>query len=219
VLLAILDQYIRPAGDHAGWKVGLTAPAIQRQIGVHEPVFGLLLNTGARATGAVMPFHDLIRPGFENELCLTVGTTLRGPGVTLEQARAAISAVAPALEITETRGDVAGDLGLSLADNAQQKAFVTGTAVTPPDGFRLSETTVEVFVNGQSMEKASGAEVMGDPAASIAWLANKLAEFDRSLDAGMVVMSGSFTRQYALAFGDRIEARFDPFGTVSAAFP
>ena len=126
---------------------------------------------------------------------------MRGPGVTLEQARAAISAVAPALEIVETRGAIAGDLGLALADNAQQKAFVTGTAIAPPTGFHLSDATVEVLVNGQSMERASGAEVMGDPAASIAWLANKLAEFDRSLEAGMVVMSGSFTRQYAIAAG------------------
>ena len=219
VLLTILDRYVRVDPGQAGWKVGLTAPAIQRQLGVHEPVFGLLLTTGARPSGSVLPFSDLIQPGFENELCLTIGTTLRGPGVTLEQARAAVSAVAPALEIIERRGDVAGDLGLSLADNGQQKAFVTGTAVPARPGQHLSEATVEVVVNGQSMERAAGAEVMGDPAASVAWLANKLAEFDRALEAGMVVMSGSFTKQYAIAAGDRIEARFEPFGAVSAAFP
>ena len=218
VLLKILDQYVRPGVGLAGWKVGLTAEAIQRQFGVHEPVFGLLLKSGSRPSGTVFQFNDLIQPGFENELCLTIGTTLRGPGVTLEQARAAISAVAPALEIIERRGDLAGDLGLTLADNAQQKAFVTGPSIAPPGGFRLSEATVEVLVNGQSMERASGAEVMGDPAASIAWLANKLAEFGYSLEAGMVVMSGSFTRQYSLAVGDRVEARFDPFGSVSAEF-
>lgn len=218
VLLKILDRYVRIGVGHAGWKVGLTAEAIQRQLGVHEPVFGLLLDTGAQPSGTVFEFSDLIQPGFENELCLTIGTTLRGPGVTLEQARAAISAVAPALEIIERRGDVAGDLGLTLADNGQQKAFVTGSAVTPSADVRLSEASVEVFVNGQSMERATGAEVMGDPAASIAWLANKLVEFDRSLEAGMVVMSGSFTRQYPLAVGDHVEARFDPFGSVFAEF-
>jgi 2-keto-4-pentenoate hydratase len=218
VLLKILDGYVRPGVGLAGWKVGLTAEAIQRQIGVHEPVFGLLLNSGAQPSGTVFQFNDLIQPGFENELCLTIGTTLHGPGVTIEQARAAISAVAPALEIIERRGDVLGDLGMTLADNGQQKAFVTGPAVAPPSGFHLSDATVEVLVNGQSMERASGAEVMGDPAASIAWLANKLAEFEYSLEAGMVVMSGSFTRQYSLAKGDRIEARFDPFGSVSAEF-
>jgi 2-keto-4-pentenoate hydratase len=216
VLLRILDRYVRPGPGHAGWKVGLTAKAMQAQIGVHEPCFGLLLKTGARPSGTVFQFANLIEPGFENELCLTIGTTLRGPGVTLEQAREAISAVAPALEIVETRGDILGDLGLSLADNAQQYAFVTGPAVTPPADLPLSQATVEVVVNGRILERASGAEVLGDPAASIAWLANRLAELDRSLDAGMVVMSGSFTKQYKLAQGDRVEARFEPFGTVTA---
>lgn len=218
VLLKILERHLRTGEALAGWKVGLTAEAIRRQFGVHEPVFGLLLRSGARPSGTVFQFSDLIQPGFENELCLTIGTALRGPGVTLEQARAAITTVAPALEIIERRGDLAGDLGLTLADNAQQKAFVTGPAIPPSDGFHLSKATVEVVVNGESMEHARGAEVMGDPAASIAWLANKLAELDYSLEAGMVVMSGSFTRQYPVAKGDRVEARFDPFGTVSAEF-
>jgi 2-keto-4-pentenoate hydratase len=218
VLLKILERHVRTGDGQVGWKVGLTAEAIQRQFGVHEPVFGLLLKSGTRASGAVFQFGNLIQPGFENELCLTIGTTLRGPGVSLGQARAAVSAVAPALEIVERRGDLTGDLGLAVADNSQQKAFVTGSAVAPPDGFHLSEATVEVLVNGHSMERATGAEVMGDPAASIAWLANKLAEFGYSLETGMVVMSGSFTRQYSLAAGDRVEARFDPFGSVSAEF-
>ena len=84
---------------------------------------------------------------------------------------------------------------------------------------RLSEASVEVYLNGVWQEKASGAEVMGDPVASVTWLANKLAEFDLALQAGMRVMSGSFTRQYRIKHGDRIESRFTPFGTVSVAFP
>jgi 2-keto-4-pentenoate hydratase len=216
VQLAILARYLRAGEVQAGWKVGLTARAMQVQQGVHEPVFGFLLQSGARPSGAVLQFAELIQPGFENELCLTIGTTLRGPGVTLEAAQAATAAVAPALEIVERRGDLTGQLALALADNAQQKAFVTGPATTrPADGFRLSEATVEVVVNGQSVERAGGVEVLGDPAASVAWLANKLAEFQLSLAAGQQVMSGSFTRQYLLAAGDRVEARFAPFGTVS----
>lgn len=83
---------------------------------------------------------------------------------------------------------------------------------------RLSEAFVEVFLNGALQEKASGAEVMGDPVASVTWLANKLAEFDLVLEAGMRVMSGSFTKQYRIKHGDHIESRFTPFGAVSARF-
>ena len=77
---------------------------------------------------------DLIQPGFENELCLTVGTRLEGAHVTRAQARAAVTAVQPAFEIIETRGDFRADVTQSLTDNCQQKAFVTGPAEPAPAG-------------------------------------------------------------------------------------
>jgi 2-keto-4-pentenoate hydratase len=126
--------------------------------------------------------------------------------------------MAPAFEIIEKRGDFAADLNVSLADNAQQRAYVTGSAVPMPAGFDLATVAAEISVNGAASERALGREVLGTPAASIAWLANKLAEFGLVLEAGMKVMSGSFTRQYPLSRGDRIEARFDPVGPVRAEF-
>jgi 2-keto-4-pentenoate hydratase len=218
IQLGMLARHVRDGDRHAGWKVGLTAKAMQLQQGVYEPVFGFLIASGERASGTRFRYAELIQPGFENELCLTMGTTLRGPGITTAQAAAAISAMAPALEIIERRGDFAGDLNLALADNAQQKAFVTGPAVPMPAGFDLAAVTVDVAVNGAHSERALGTEVLGTPAASVAWLANKLAEFGRGLDAGMKVMSGSFTRQYTLQGGERVEARFVPVGTVVAEF-
>ena len=219
VQLGVLAQHVRAGDRHAGWKVGLTSKAMQVQQRVHEPVFGFLLAGGDRSSGARIPFAELISPGFENELCLTVGRTLRGPGITTEQAAAALSAVAPAFEIIEKRGDFAADLNVSLADNAQQRFFVTGPAVPVPPGADLAAVSVEVHVNGAAVERALGREVLGTPAASAAWLANKLAEFGLALEAGMRIMSGSFTKQYPLAAGDRIEARFVPIGTVMAEFP
>jgi 2-keto-4-pentenoate hydratase len=220
VQLGFLDRLVAEGEAHAGWKVGLTARAMQEQWGIYEPVFGFLLASGRRDTGAVFPFGELIQPGFENELCLTIGTRLQGPGVTAEQARAAIAAVAPALEIVERRGDFSADLNLALADNSQQKAFVTGPETTAlPPGTRLAETAVEIVVNGRSVESTRGAaERTGDQVATVAWLANKLAEFGRRLEAGQRIMSGSLTRQYPIARGDRVEARFVPFGAVQADF-
>lgn len=219
VQLGVLAHHVRAGDRHVGWKVGLTAKAMQIQQGVHEPVFGFLLASGERPSGARIPFAELISPGFENELCLTMGTTLRGPGVTTEQAAAALSAMAPAFEIIEKRGDFAADLNVSLADNAQQRFFVTGPAVPVPPGADLAAVSVEVHVNETLVERAMGGEVLGTPAASAAWLANKLAEFGLALEAGTRIMSGSFTKQYALGARDRIEARFVPVGTVAAEFP
>jgi 2-keto-4-pentenoate hydratase len=119
----------------------------------------------------------------------------------------------------ERRGDFAADPPLSMADNVQQKAFVTGPAQPLSPGQSLAATTLAVLVNGAPAGEATGAEVMGDPAAAVAWLANKLAEFGLALEAGMQVMSGSFTRQLVLSAGNRVEARFSPFGTVTASFP
>ena len=128
-------------------------------------------------------------------------------------------AVAPAFEIIEKRGDFAADLNVSLADNAQQRFFVTGPAVPVRADTDLAAVSVEIRVNGAAAERALGREVLGTPAASAAWLANKLADFGLALESDMRIMSGSFTRQYPLSAGDRIEARFEPVGMVTAEFP
>jgi 2-keto-4-pentenoate hydratase len=220
VQLALLDRYLASGERQAGWKVGLTAPAIQRQVGIHEPVFGFLLESGVRASGVAFRFDELIRPAVENELCLTIGRLLEGRGVTLDAVRAAVSAVAPALEIVERRGDAAADVPLSIADNCQQRAFVVGPAAGPPAvSGDPAAATVEVYLNGQLSERASGTEVMGTPLASVAWLAERLSRFGRRLEPGMRVMSGSFTRQYPVDEpGTDIEARFAPYGSARARF-
>jgi 2-keto-4-pentenoate hydratase len=220
VQLALLDRYLASGERQAGWKVGLTAPAIQRQVGIHEPVFGFLLESGAAASGVAFPFAGLIHPAVENELCLTIACALAGPGLTLDAVRAAVSAVAPALEIVERRGDAAADVPLSIADNCQQRAFVVGPAAGPPAVSGDPATaTVEVYLNGRLAERASGTEVMGTPLASVAWLAERLSQFGRRIEPGMRVMSGSFTRQcFVDGPGIHIEARFTPYGSVAAQF-
>jgi 2-keto-4-pentenoate hydratase len=217
VQLGILQRCITRGERHAGWKVGLTAAAMRAQHNVHEPCFGFLLESGNRPSGHVFRQADLIRPGFENEICITLEQTLRGPGITFDQARRAIREIAPALEIVERRGNFSADLPLTMADNAQQKAFVTGAAI-PLGDIELSRAAVTVYVNDAVRDQASGAEVMGNPINSIVWLANKLAEFGRALEAGQRVISGSFTRQYPLDEPARVRSVFEPVGTVEASF-
>ena len=218
VQLGLLARWEARGERLTGWKVGLTAPVIQRQFGMHEPVFGFLFESGHRDSGVLFQHGELLEPGFENELCLTVGVPLQGPGVTEDQARAAIVAVQPAFEIIEGRGDFRADTSLGITDNEQQKAFVTGPAHPLPAGWEPRQTTVEVLINGQRVDHAVGSDDTGHPVRAVAWLANKLATFGRRLEAGHRIMSGSFTKQYPIARGDRIETRFTPFGAVRAAF-
>ncbi|HUI17897.1 MAG TPA: fumarylacetoacetate hydrolase family protein [Alphaproteobacteria bacterium] len=201
-----------------GWKVGLTSEAIQQQFGVHEPVFGCLLEAGVKRTGEVFRTADLIKPGFENEICMRLGGDLAGPDVDGAAARQALAACYPAFEIIETRGDFTKDLPLAIADNAQQKAIVLGAETRPGADLDLAAIPVAVEIGGKEVASGRGDAVLGNPLNSLAWLARKLHEFGRGLKAGELVMTGSFTRQFPLAKGDRIRACFSRLGAVEASF-
>ena len=205
-------------GDvHVGWKVGLTSRAMQLQQGVHEPCLGHLVEAGHVLSPAVFCFDELMAPGFENELCIRLGAPLDGDA-TAQSVRSAIDAIAPAIEVVEKRGVFNADLALALAGNAQQRAFVTGEFVPLADDFDPAAVEVEVFVNGRSQECASGAEVLGSPINPVVWLARKLATFGHSLHPGNLIMSGSFTRQYSIAKGDRLRAAFSGLDDVEIEF-
>jgi 2-keto-4-pentenoate hydratase len=206
----------RSGAQRVGWKVGLTSTAIQQQFAVHEPVFGCLLAGGRLASGHVFRHAELIAPGFENELCIVMARDL-APGATRDDVAAAVARVHPAFEIIETRGDLTRQLALALADNAQQKAFVLGPAVERAALPALDKVAVTVSINGADVAHADGSAVLGDPYNSVVWLAGKLAQFGEQVKAGDTIMSGSFTRQFPLAAGDRIVAEFAGIGTVSCS--
>lgn len=215
VQLGLLDKSIATGARQVGWKVGLTAAAIREQFRVHEPVFGYLLESGRLDSGAQIELADWQGAGFENELCLRLGKPLRGPGVDVAAARAAVSGCHPAMELVENRGDFSAQLAVAVADNVQQRAFVIGAEVPLDASADLAAVRCEVDINGKQVAQATGDAVMGDPYVSLAWLANKLAEYGRGLEAGQYVMSGSFTRQFPLAAGDAAQTRFAGVGTVT----
>jgi len=212
IQLALIQRRAAGGERQIGWKVGLTAPAIQAQFGFHEPVFGCVLETVA--SGAVLPAASLIAPGFENEICMKLGRDLPG-GASLAEAASAVAEIYPALEIIETRGPFTEQIALALADNAQQKVCVLGDSVAlPPD---LTKVTARVSVNGAEVGSGTGDAVLGNPLNSLVWLAGKLGQFGRELKAGEIVMTGSFTRQFPLAAGDKVETVFDGIGSVRVA--
>ncbi len=162
-----------------------------------------------------------MRPGWENELCLTLGATLNGPGVSEDDVKAAVATVAPALEIIEQRPPVGKGSGfLSGADNGQQRSFIVDAETAYDASIHdLGKASVGVYVDDEFEEKAYGIEVMeSSPLSSIVWLTEGLARFGHELTAGSVVMTGSFTKQYRFEGPVEVEARLEPFGTVTASF-
>jgi 2-keto-4-pentenoate hydratase len=211
VQLGLIERRCAAGERQIGWKVGLTAPAMQQQFGFHEPVFGCVLDS--KPSGHVFAAGELIAPGFENELCMRLRVDLSGT-VSLDEARAAIDLVYPSLEIIETRGPFTEQIALALADNAQQKTVILG----PPSSLPADLTAIEarVSVNGKLIATGTGDAVLGNPLNSIVWLAGKLGAYGRRLKAGEIVMTGSFTRQFPIAAGDSIETVFSGLGAVRA---
>lgn len=202
----------------SGWKVGLTSKAMQEQQGMHEPCLGHLLQSGEIASPAQFSFDELILPGFENELCMRLKSPLSGTNVSFDEALAAIGEIAPALEIIEKRSDFRVDFPLAIAGNAQQKSFVTGAFVPISPDLDLAKIKAVIEVNGQIQETAASDKVLGNPVNSLIWLAGKLSEYNRVLEAGDLIMSGSFTKQYAVAAGDVVRTRFEGIGMVESSF-
>jgi 2-keto-4-pentenoate hydratase len=210
IQLALIDRRCAQGERQIGWKVGLTSKAIQQQFGFHEPCFGCILES--RPSGHRFAAGEVIRPGFETELCARLGRSLAGE-VSPEEVREAVAVVYPSFEITETRGDP-GQIALMLADNAQQRSVVLGEPVALAPALRLDEVEARVELNGSIVATGVGAAVLDHPLNSVAWLAGKLGEYGRSLRAGEVVMTGSLVRQFPLAPGDRAWATFSGIGTV-----
>jgi 2-keto-4-pentenoate hydratase len=214
IQLALIDRRIAAGERQIGWKVGLTAKAIQEQFGFFEPVFGCILEM--QQNGHVFGATELIHPGFETELCFRLGTGLEGE-VNLEQVRAAVSVIYPSFEIIETRGDLAKQIALALADNAQQRSVVVGDPVRLAPDARLDQVTARVQLNGQEVATGLGSAVLGNPLNSIAWLAGKLGQYGRRLGPGDIIMTGSFVRQFPLSAGDNAVAEFSGIGRVEVS--
>lgn len=219
VQFALLELRQQSGEKPVGWKVGLTAKAMQQQQGMHEPVLGHLMQAGHLQSPAELAFDGMVEPGFENELCLRIKSELSGPDISFDAAAAAIDAVAPAIEIIEKRGLRKDGLPLAMAGNAQQRAFVTGNFVPYSLHQDLAAVSVTVTVNGDVKETAFGAEVLGNPINSVVWLAAKLTEFGLQLHPGDLIMSGSFTKQYDFAKGDQVAVEFSDFGSAKINVP
>jgi 2-keto-4-pentenoate hydratase len=212
IQLGMVHRRCEAGEQQIGWKVGLTAKAMQEQFGIHEPVFGCVLHCSDN--GRCFAPRDLISPGFENELCMRLGRDLSGV-ITVQEASAAVDVVYPSLEIIETRGPFTAQIALALADNAQQKTVVLGAPAALPGD--LENIEAKVYVNDQLVGSGTGDAVLGNPLNSIVWLAGKLGQYGRKLAAGEIIMTGSFTRQFPLSPGDRVRTDFSGLGSVETS--
>ena len=202
-----------------GRKVGLTNKVMQDVLGIDTPIFGTVFDDTTVRDGGRIKASELILPKAEAELAFRLKSPLRGPGVTLEDVLAATEYVFPALEIVDSRIEKwrirEQDI---IADNGAAARVVVGSARLVPGALNLMGEEVVLFLNDVEVGRARASAVLGNPANSVAWCANKLAEFDQGLRAGEFVTTGSITTAIDVRAGDTVRAEFATLGGVSVRF-
>ena len=212
-----------------GHKIGLTSRAMQIASQITEPDFGTLLDDmlSTCTPGQVLdiPASRFLAPRVEVELAFVLKAPLKGPDVTVEQVLAATDYVTPAIEIIDARIEqfdrhtkVMRKVFDTISDNAANAGIVVGGVHADPQRTNLPWCGAILRQNGVVEETGLAAGVQGHPAVGIAWLANKLAPWGESLQAGQTVLAGSFTRPVAAQAGDVFEADYGPLGVLKFRF-
>lgn len=208
-----------------GHKIGLTSRAMQLSSQITEPDYGTLLDDMFFPEGSDIPFTRFIAPRIEVELAFVLGKRLRGPNVTIFDVLAATDYVVPAVEIIDARIEqfdrhtkVMRKVYDTISDNAANAGIITGGRPVKPDALDLRWVSALLYKNGVIEESGVAAAVLNHPANGVAWLANKLGAWGESLDAGEVVLGGSFTRPTTALPGDTFHADYGPLGSIAFRF-
>ena len=208
-----------------GRKIGLTSRAMQLSSQITEPDYAPLMDDMFFEQGGEIDVKRFIAPRIEVELAFILGRPLKGPGITLFDVLAATEYVSPALEIIDARieqfdRDTKAPRKVfdTISDFAANAGIVLGGRPVKPDAVDLRWVGAMLFKNGVIEETGLAAGVLNHPATGVAWLANKIAPYDEQLNAGDVVLAGSFTRPTTAVAGDSIHADYGPLGTVSFRF-
>lgn len=208
-----------------GHKIGLTSRAMQQASQIDEPDFGMLLDDMFFDDGSNIPADRFILPRLEVELAFVLGKRLEGPNVTLFQVYDAVDYVIPALEIIDARShgidpDTKRPRKVfdTIADNAANAGVVMGGRPVKIDDMDLRWIGAILSRNAVIEETGVAAGVLNHPANGVVWLANKLAAHDVALEAGEIILSGSFTRPVAARPGDTFSVDYGVLGSVNCHF-
>ncbi|BAU74895.1 2-oxo-hept-4-ene-1,7-dioate hydratase [Metapseudomonas furukawaii] len=222
---AWVERKIRDGRRLVGHKIGLTSRAMQVSSNITEPDYGALLDDMLFEEGSDIPFDRFIVPRVEVELAFILGKPLRGPDCTVFDVLEATEWVIPALEIIDARiqqvdpvTQVTRKVFDTISDNAANAGVVMGGRAVRPTEIDLRRVPAILYRNGVIEESGVSAAVLNHPAKGVAWLANKLAPYDVTLEAGQIILGGSFTRPVAARPGDTFHVDYDQLGSIACRF-
>ena len=208
-----------------GHKIGLTSRAMQRSSNISEPDFGLLLDDMLFPDGQDIPIERFIVPRVEVELAFILKSRLTGPGCTIFDVLSATDYIVPALEIIDARieqvdkaSGVTRKVFDTISDNAANAGIVLGGRPIRPMDVDLRWVSALLYRNGVIEDSGVAAAVLNHPANGPAWLANKLAPYGEYLEAGEIILGGSFTAPVPARAGDSFHVDYGPMGAISVRF-
>jgi len=203
----------------SGRKVGLTSLAVQQQLGVDQPDFGMLFADMECHDGQAIDSTRLIQPKAEGEIAFVLKHELAGPGVTVADVLRATEYVVPCFEIVDSRiADWKIKIQDTVADNASSALFVLGDAAVDPRRLDLGVVGMTLELNGEIAATGAGAAALGHPANAVAWLANTLGRLEVPLKAGEVILSGSLSTMLPVKAGDNLRISIGGIGSAGVRF-
>ncbi|MFD7431620.1 2-oxo-hept-4-ene-1,7-dioate hydratase [Streptomyces sp. NPDC059818] len=213
------DRRIAAGRRVVGRKIGLTSRAMQAATGITEPDYGVMFDDTVWENGAVVPFDEFSNVRIEVELAFLLKAPLKGPHCTVFDVLRATEYVVPALEILNSHLELEGRTIVdTIADNAGYGGLVLGGNPVAPDAVDLRWISALLYRNETIEETGVAAGVLNHPATGVAWLANKLHQHGTGLDAGELILAGSFTRPMWVSRGDTVLCDYGTMGTISCSF-
>jgi 2-keto-4-pentenoate hydratase len=216
----LTEEALRTGRRIVGRKIGLTSPAVQRQLGVDRPDFGVLFDDMVVASGGIVDMARLLQPKVEAEIAFVLSTDLDDVGLDAATVRAATDHVVAALEIVDSRiADWDITFADTVADNASSGLFVLGDRRVELGDLDLRDVRMMLVEgSGEELSRGDGAACLGDPVEAVLWLARTCQEFGSPLRAGEVVLSGALGPMVSVAADTVYTASLSQLGTVSAGF-
>jgi 2-keto-4-pentenoate hydratase len=202
-----------------GRKIGLTSPAVQRQLGVDQPDFGVLFADMDVSAETEVPSDRLLQPKAEAEIAFVLKDDLTDGDLDEARVRAAVDHAVAAIEIVDSR-IAAWDITITdtIADNASSGLFVLAEHRLTLNEFSPRETPMRMYADNELVSEGNGAACLGDPLTALAWLARTARAYGEPLRAGQVVLSGALGPMVPAPPGTRIRAEIGLLGEVSAVF-
>ncbi len=213
------DARIASGATVVGRKVGLTSRAVQLQLGVDQPDFGVLFDDMDVTDLELVPIETLLQPKVEAEIAFVLSADLDGDDLTAADVRSAVAYACAALEIVDSRvTDWDIRITDTVADNASSGLFVLGTERVSLDHLEPRTVAMTLAVDGEPTSHGSGEACLGDPLNALLWLARTAQEHGAPLRAGQVILAGALGPMVAATPGSTVTAVLSGLGTVSASF-